>query len=243
MRVNLQPAFILHRQPYRNTSLLLEVWTLAYGRVGLVARGVRAPRSRLQPLLQPFLPLLLSWTGKGELPTLTGAEEAGPAITLTPERVWSGFYVNELIWRLTKRHDPHAGLFAAYQQVLMALAQQTSQEVALRVFEKRLLSEIGYGLHLECEALTGQPLEPDHIYLYVLDQGPIAVAAHQDGIDISGNGLLALHGESLDKHNRGILRETKRLTRAAIDVQLQGRPLKTRELLSEHYRRRQAHML
>jgi DNA repair protein RecO (recombination protein O) len=240
MRVSLQPAFILHRKAYRDTSLLLEVWTLAYGRVGLVARGVRTSRSRLQPLLQPFLPLFLSWSGKGELPTLTAAEEAGATIVLTPERIWSGFYVNELIWRLTKRHDPHPGLFAAYQQVLLALAQQTSQEAALRIFEKRLLSEIGYGLHLEREALTGQPLERDHTYRYVLDQGPIAAGATQEGLQISGNGLLALHSESLNTQDRHMLRETKQLTRAAIHVQLQGRPLKTRELLSDYHRRRQA---
>jgi DNA repair protein RecO (recombination protein O) len=240
MRITLQPAFVLHRQPYRDTSLLLEVWTLAYGRVGLVARGVRTPRSRWQSLLQPFLPLFLSWSGKGELPTLTAAEEAGATVVLAPERIWSGFYVNELIWRLTKRHDPHPGLFAAYQQVLLALAQQTSQEVALRVFEKRLLSEIGYGLHLEREALTGQPLERDHAYFYVLDQGPISAATTQEGIPISGDGLLALHRESLNTHDIGVLRETKRLTRAAINVQLQGRPLKIRELLSEYHRRRQA---
>lgn len=240
MRVSLQPAFILHRQPYRDTSLLLEVWTFDYGRVGLVARGVRTQRSRWRSLLQPFLPLFLSWAGKGELPTLTGAEEAGAAISLTSERIWSGFYVNELIWRLTKRHDPHPGLFAAYQQVLLALAQQTPQEVALRVFEKHLLSEIGYGLHLEREALTGHPLKQDHTYFYVLDQGPISAATTQEGIPISGDGLLALHSESLNTQDRQILRETKRLTRAAINTQLQGRALKTRELLTEHHRRRQA---
>lgn len=240
MRVNLQPAYILHRQPYRDTSLLLEAWTLDYGRVGLVARGVRTPKSRLQPSLQPFLPLFLSWSGKGELPTLTSAEEAGSAIVLAPERIWSGFYVNELIWRLTKRQDPHPGLFADYQQVLLALSQETSQEIALRIFEKRLLSEIGYGLHLEREALTGQPLKHDHTYHYVLDQGPIAASATQESIQISGSGLLALHGESLNTQDRHMLRETKRLTRAAIDVHLQGRPLKTRALLSEYHRRRQA---
>jgi DNA repair protein RecO (recombination protein O) len=240
MRVTLQPAFILHRQAYRDTSLLLEAWTLDYGRVGLVARGVRTQRSRLQPMLQSFLPLFLSWSGKGELPTLTGAEEAGATFVLAPDRIWSGFYVNELIWRLTKRQDPHPGLFAAYQQVLLALSQQTSQEVALRVFEKRLLSEIGYGLHLEREALTGQPLMGDQTYSYVLDQGPVAASTTQEGIPISGNGLLALHSESLNTQDRRLLRETKQLTRAAINVHLQGRPLKTRTLLSEHHRRRQA---
>lgn len=235
MRVHLQPAFILHRQPYRDTSLLVEAWTPVHGRVGLVARGVRTARSRLRGLLHPFAPLLLSWAGKGELLSLRGAEEAGMAVPIPPERLLSGFYVNELVLRLLKRHDPHPCLFAAYQQVLAGLAHNPVQEAALRIFEKRLLSEIGYGLHLESEALTGKPITDENHYCYVLDRGPLMGAADRDGIPVSGRSLLALHGEALEDSQ--VLREAKRLTRAAIAVQLQGRSLKTRELLPVYYRR------
>ncbi|HYQ92513.1 MAG TPA: DNA repair protein RecO, partial [Candidatus Competibacteraceae bacterium] len=112
MQIVLQPAFVLHRRPYRDTSLLLEAWTLEQGRLGLVARGVRTHRSRWQGLLQPFQPLLLSGSGKGELLTLTVAEEAGRPLSPLPARWLSGLYVNELLLRLLPRHDPHPGLFA-----------------------------------------------------------------------------------------------------------------------------------
>lgn len=240
MRVNLQPAFILHRQPYRDTSLLVEAWTPVYGRIGLVARGVRTARSRLRGVLHPFIPLLLSWAGKGELLSLRAAEEAGVPMPLPSERLFSGFYVNELMLRLLKRHDPHPYLFAAYQQVLAALAHEPVQEAALRIFEKRLLSEIGYGLRLENEVLTGEPISCENNYCYVLDRGPCIGAADQGGIHVSGRSLLALQGEALEDSQ--VLRDAKRLTRAAIAMQLQGRPLKTRELLPVHRRSQHLHV-
>ena len=112
MRVLLQSSFVLHRRPYRDTSLLLEVFSQEYGRLGLVARGAVSPRSRWKGLLQPFAPLLLSWSGAGELATLTAAEEAGCPIPLPPHRVLAGLYINELLLRLLPRLDPHPGLFA-----------------------------------------------------------------------------------------------------------------------------------
>lgn len=246
MRIALQPAFILHRHAYRNTSLLLEVLSRDYGRVGLVARGVRAPRSRWRGLLQPFMPLLLSWSGRGDLMNLNSAEEAGTAIAVPGERLFSGLYVNELLLRLVPRHDPHPGLFRPYQQVLEALAVSGEmdspvrllEERALRIFEKRLLTELGYGLQLEREALADNPIAPDAVYYYVLEQGPVTNQHAQNGIPISGRSLLAFHHEELD--DPAVLREVKRLTRAALGVYLEGRPLRTRELLLAEYRRRGA---
>jgi DNA repair protein RecO (recombination protein O) len=237
MRVALQPAFILHRRPYRDTSLLLEAFSRDYGRFGLVARGVRRPRSRLKGMLQPFTPLLLSWSGKGELMTLVAAEESEPPRVLPSARLLSGFYVNELLLRLLQRHDPHAGLFGAYERVLEDLASTVNEESALRVFEKQLLAELGYGLLLDAEARTNRPIEPQSAYRYVLEQGPVAADQSPVGIEISGKGLLALRFEIFD--DTDVLREAKRLTRAAIGVHLQGRPLKTRELLIAVHRRRE----
>lgn len=228
MRVLLQPAFILHRRPYRDTSLLLEAFSRECGRLGLVARGAVAPRSRLKGLLQPFTPLLLSWSGTGELVTLTAAEEAGPPVSLLPGQAPSGLYVNELLVRLLPRHDPHPELFVAYGAVLAELAAATVAEPALRRFEKRLLRELGYGLTLDCEASSGALIVAEESYRYVLDRGPLAASQTQDGIPISGRGLLALRDESFT--DPAVLREVKRLTRAALAEQLQGRALKTREL-------------
>ena len=228
MRVLLQPAFVLHRRPYRDTSLLLEVFGQDHGRLGLVARGSAAPRSRLKGLLQPFAPLLLSWMGTGELATLTAAEDAGRPVPLPPHRVLAGLYVNELLLRLLPRLDPHPGLFAAYQLLLTELAAASGEEPPLRRFEKRLLDELGYGLTLDCEAVSGVPIVAEEQYCYVLDRGPLAASPSEVGVPVSGQGLLALRDGMLT--DPAVLREVKRLTRAALAEQLRGRALKTREL-------------
>ncbi|HHW76106.1 MAG TPA: DNA repair protein RecO [Xanthomonadaceae bacterium] len=228
MRVLLQPAFILHRRPYLNTSLLLETFSREQGRLGLVARGASAPRSRLKGLLQPFTPLLLSWTGAGELATLTGAEEAGRPVPLPPNRVLAGLYVNELLVRLLPRQDAQPGLFAAYETVLAELATADGEEPPLRRFEKKLLEELGYGLTLDREAASGVPIVAEERYRYVLDRGPLAASQSRTGVPISGRGLLALRDGILADPT--VLKEVKRLTRAALAEQLRGRTLKTREL-------------
>ncbi len=228
MRVLLQPAFVLHRRPYRDTSLLLEVFSQDHGRVGLVARGAAGSRSRLKGLLQPFASLLLSWVGTGELATLTAAEEAGLPAPLPPHRVLAGLYVNELLVRLLPRLDPHSGLFAAYPLLLAELATAVGEEPPLRRFEKRLLEELGYGLTLDCEAASGASIVAEERYCYVLDRGPLTAGSAEGGVPISGRGLLALRDGILN--DPAVLREVKRLTRAALAVQLRGRALKTREL-------------
>ena len=228
MRVLLQSAFILHRRPYRNSSLLLETFSQERGRLGLVARGAAAPKSRLKGLLQPFAPLLLSWSGAGELATLIAAEDTGLPAPLPPHRVLAGLYVNELLVRLLPRLDPLPGLFAAYEILLAELATASGEEPPLRRFEKRLLEELGYGLTLDCEAFDGMPIVAEEQYRYVLDRGPLAAGRSGIGIPISGQGLLALRDGILA--DPAVLREVKRLTRAALAVQLHGRALKTREL-------------
>lgn len=228
MRVLLQPAFILHRRPYRNSSLLLEAFSQECGRLSLVARGATAPRSRLKGLLQPFAPLLLSWIGAGELATLTGAEDTGLPAPLPSNRVLAGLYVNELLVRLLPRLDPLPDLFAAYQSLLAELATDSGEEPPLRRFEKRLLEQLGYGLTLDREADSGAAIVAEAQYRYVVDRGPLALSQTATGVLISGRGLLALHDDLLA--DPAVLNEVKRLTRAALAEQLRGRALKTREL-------------
>ena len=229
MRVLLQPAFILHRRPYRDTSLLLEAFSHEYGRLGLVARGAASARSRWKSVLQPFLPLLLSWSGAGDLASLTAAEEAEHPAPWLPSQVLAGFYVNELLVYLLPRRDPLPDLFAAYRTLLAELVTVSDAEPPLRRFEKRLLEELGYGLNLDREALHGTPIVAEQRYCYVLDQGPLAVMdADTTGVPISGRGLLALRDGMLA--DPVVLKEVKRLTRAALAEQLRGRVLKTREL-------------
>lgn len=238
MRLSLQPTFVLHRRPYRDSSLLLEIFSDEHGRVGLVARGARRQRSRLTALLQPFTPLLLSWSGNGDLAALTGAEAAAPPLSIAPARLFSGWYVNELLLKLLRRHDPHPALFIAYRQVLERLAGTEPEAVALRLFEHQLLREIGYGLQLETEALSDRPIVAECHYCYVLDQGPVPTPASVTGILVTGRSLLALRQERFP--DTVTLQEVKRLLQAALAVHLPG-PLQTPALLGTLYRRLNTH--
>lgn len=228
-RIFLQPAYVLHGRPYRDTSLLLEMFTPEHGRIGLVARGARGAKSKSRGLLQPFRALLVSWSGRGELQTLTAVEEASRPLLLRGENLVTGFYINELIMRLLERHDPHAHLFNVYAETLSRLAEQPEVEWCLRVFEKRLLSELGYGLLLDREADTGKLLEADRIYRYQIERGPLS-DRDAVGVSIYGRSLLSLHREELaDAESRT---EAKRLMRAVLGWYLGDRPLKSRDLIS-----------
>ncbi len=232
--VTLEEAFVLHRRPYRNTSLLLEAFSRKRGRVGLVARGARRGRAPLAGVLQPFVPVLLSWRGQGELATLTDAEAAGPPLLPPGDGLISGFYLNELLVRLLHRGDAHSGLFDVYRQTLALLAGGEDEEAVLRRFERLLLQEIGYGLQLEHEADSGAPVDPETRYDYLPERGPLPLQGEPRGVPVHGATLLALARDAcVDDRCR---REAKRLMRAALAVHLGDRPLKSREL----YRQRRS---
>jgi len=228
-RVQLRQAFVLHRRPYRETSLLLEVFTRDFGRLGLVARGVRRRASRLAGVLQPFRPLLLSWSGRRELGTLADAEYDGVTQPLGGPALASGFYVNELVLRLLHRFDPHPELFGIYAGTLERLRRSGAQESALRIFEKRLLEAVGYGLVLDHDVVSGRPLEPDAVYDYRHDRGPVpAGAGGTEGIRMGGDALAALARERLDTPEH--LLAAKRLMRYVLRVHLGDRPVTSRTL-------------
>lgn len=229
-RVALEPAWVLHHYPYRDSSLLLEVFTREHGRIGLVARGARSARSRWHSQLQILRPLLLSWSMRGDLGTLTGADNRGMVNVLPGRQVLCGCYLNELLLRLLTRHDPHPDLFVAYEHAVLML--QTGEEQALRLFEKRLLQELGYGLLLDHEADSGAPLKPDAVYEYRLEKGPVRCRqAGDDGLFLRGSSLIALYNDDLAEPQA--CREVKRLMRAALALYLGSRPLRTREVLRQ----------
>jgi DNA repair protein RecO (recombination protein O) len=223
----LEPAYVLHHYPYRDSSLLLEVFSRHHGRLGLVARGARSARARWCGQLQEFSPLLLSWSLRGELGTLTGLDTRGGKVVLAGRHLLSAYYLNELILRLLARHDPHPGIFDAYEQALQELVDR--EEPALRIFEKRLLEELGYGLLLDRTADSGLPLDSEATYGYQLERGPVRCDNPVDsGLYLRGSSLLSLHRETLaDPQAR---RDAKRLLRAALSIYLGSRPLKTREV-------------
>ncbi len=219
-RVQLESAYVLSVRPYRETSALVEALTQQHGRTGLVARGARSARARVRGLLQPFQPLLLSWNEGGELGTLTGAEAAGAPVALRGEAVFSGWYLNELMLRLLPRRDPHPQLFAHYAAALGALAG-AGAAAALRLFEKRLLGELGYGLELP------EPVERDRWYAWD-PEGGLRVA-EPGPASYRGASLQALASETLDTDES--LRDARRLMRAALRPHLGDRALRTPELL------------
>ena len=238
-RVSLQPCYILHHRPYRDTSLLLEVFSREFGRIGLVARGARGKRSRFGGLLQPFRPLLLSWSAKGELGTLTEAEADGVALEGKGPALISGFYLNELLMRLVERNDPQEALYNHYAAALhrLALIEEGAEgsEGVLRRFEVELLQQLGYGLILNHDAVSGEPIEPERRYRYSLEQGPLPEAGDEhDELDlmILGRTLIGLGSGELDREG---LAEAKRLMRAALAPHLGNRPLKSRELFVAMY--------
>jgi len=219
----------MHRRPYRETSALLETFTREHGRVALVARGARRPRSSLRGALQPFVPLLIGWTARGELGTLRSVEVPMAVKTLDGRGLHSGLYMNELLLRLTHRNDPHPELFDAYTVVVAALRAGGDEQQALRIFEKRTLESIGYGMLLDREADTGAPVLPERHYAYRPDHGPtLATPRKGESIDVTGATLLALARE--DVLDTEAQRDAKRLMRFVIGTHLGGRPLASRGL-------------
>jgi DNA repair protein RecO (recombination protein O) len=225
-RISLEPGYVLHHREYRDTSRILDVFTARHGRLTLFARGARGPKSRLASILMPFRPLLVSWSGRGDAAQLTGAEPEGEALPLPPRQVMSAFYLNELLINLTTRHDPQPGLFADYASALRRLCLDAQPEPALRVFEKRLLTAIGYGLEFEVEAQT--------FYQYRPAQGLLEVREDTPGA-YSGRTLLALREESLE--DAPALDAARRVLRAALDHCLEGRELRTRTVARSMSRR------
>lgn len=214
MRVEHQPAFILHARPYRESSLLIEAFTRDHGRVGLVARGVRSARSRFpRSHLQPLQPLLLGWSMRGELGTLTGTEQTGSQWTLSGDALIAGMYANELVLRLSSRNDPHHGAFAAYTECLARLAESPDIAWTLRRFERDLLSDLGYALMLTRTA-DGEAIREDRDYAYVADAGPVDWREGSNLPRLSGAALLALDDDRTP--DEAGLGELRRLMRAVI---------------------------
>lgn len=224
-RVSLAAGYLLHHQPYRETSRILEVFTLDHGRLTLFARGVRGPKAKLAAVLQPFQRLLLSWTGRGEAAQLTGAELAGPSTALPSAALMPAFYLNELLIKLTTRHDPIPPLFDAYAGAVEGLREGAPVEPTLRVFEKRLLEALGYGLELGVEAQGGRGIEPDAYYHFRPSQGLVPAVADAPGA-LAGRSLEHLADERLELPRD--LEDARLLLQAAIAQALEGRELATR---------------
>ncbi|MEM9385807.1 MAG: DNA repair protein RecO [Pseudomonadota bacterium] len=238
-RCELESAWVLHHHPYRDSSLLLELLTANHGRVGVIARGARSARSKSRGLLQPFQSLLVSWAGRGELGTLATVERDRASPRLPPAQLMAGFYVNELLLKLLQRQDPHPEVFDDYQVVIRSLASagdDQSAARALRLFEKRLLDALGYGLNLTHEGLSGRPVQGGCDYHYYAESGPEPAGVAEGATVVSGEALLALAAERLEEAQH--LQVARQLLSEALQRQLGGRALRTREVAKATVRRR-----
>jgi DNA repair protein RecO (recombination protein O) len=228
-----QPAFVLHSYPFKETSLVVELLTRGFGRVAVVAKGARRPKSTLRGVLLAFQPLLVSWSGKGELHTLLRAEWDGRYRALKGLPLICGFYLNELLLKLTARHDPHERLFDTYAQTLGALLAANDPATILRTFEKNLLRELGYAVLLERDVESGQPIAAEQRYTYVVERGPVSARdeARAMGVELLGQTLLDMQA---DVYSSALTQQqSKVLMRTLINHYLGDQVLHTRQLLRD----------
>lgn len=231
-RVALQPAYVLHTRPFQNSSLLIDFFTYDYGRVRAIARGARREKSRYRSLLQLFQPLLLSFSGRGEVKTVSGVETGMAAISLHNERLFSGLYLNELLTRLLQDHEEHTQLYKHYQQALLALQGADSMQMILRRFEMNLLGELGYGINLQEEIGSHAPIEPEQLYRFNPD---IGFERWEDDADsdnrlFRGSHLIDLR--NLQWSDSESAQSAKRLLRLALATHLGDKPLASRSLFA-----------
>lgn len=228
-----EAGYVLHTYPFKETSLVAELFTRNAGRLGLVAKGARRPTSALRGALMPFQPLLLTWSGKSELKVLHRAEWQGGQAQMSGLPLICGFYLNELLLRLLPRDDAHESLFDGYEQALGALRAGQAAALVLRRFERLLLSELGYGLALAVD-VRGIPIAAEREYVYVLERG--AVPAEEASADaalppVSGAALLAIAGD--DYSDPAVMPQARGLMRYILNHYLGGKELHTRQLLRE----------
>jgi DNA repair protein RecO (recombination protein O) len=224
-------AFVLHTYPYQETSLIVEAFSRHHGRIALIAKGARRPRSALRGLIRQFQPLQLNWFGKSELRTLAAAEWVGALIALRGGALLCGFYLNELLLKLIARDDAHERLYDVYREVLPRLSEASQVEPLLRGFELALLRELGYALNLARTADTDEAVAAERHYGFSFDRGPLAHVGGGDPVKFLGKTFLDM--DNADYSDPVTSQQSKQLMRAAISHHLNGQPLHTRQLLRD----------
>lgn len=246
-RIDLQPAYILHTRPYRDTSLLVDLLTLDHGLLRAVARGARGGSSRKRTAMQPFQPVLVSLAGKSDLLSMNQVEHAAPGFQLGGDRLFSAMYMNELLLRLLQAQEAQPPIYRLYQNALLGLQQQHNIELTLRRFEFNLLNELGYAWDLESDMVDGSPLSEHACYLFDPEHGyeqVIPPPANWPPTLYRGRDLILFAGfcgaKSLDMAEQQLHEDTgaaarlaaKRLMRQALQPHLGSRPLLSRSLFA-----------
>lgn len=228
-RIAGQPGFVLHSYPYKETSLIIDMFTRDHGRVGLVAKGAKRPFSKLRGVLQTFQPLSVSWSGKSELRTLIDAEWVGGMLPLERTALLCGFYLNELLVKLLARDDRHPALFDHYVSTLNQLAHGEPAQIVLRKFERALLKETGVAADLGRCTIARAPVEPQCDYVVDPERGARAAGQGELWPVVSGKTLLDMERE--DYTDPVTQAQSKQLMRFLLAHHLGGQPLNTRQIL------------
>jgi DNA repair protein RecO (recombination protein O) len=237
-RIEEQPAWILHHRPFRDSSRILDILSRDYGRLSLVSRGSRAPRSRLAGILRPFMPLRLSWVIRSDLGTLTGAEMQDAPVSLSGDALLCGYYVNELLLYMLHRHDPQPDIFSVYGDTVKRLAGRIEVASVLRRFEIELLRMLGYALNFDRDTGSEASLRPELQYEYRVEQGPVFVAERDGPMIFTGAELAAIQRQDFAKP--AVLKNAGRLLRGVIAYHLEGRELRSRKVMKELMRARES---
>ena len=227
-RQDQQPVFVLHTYPFKETSLVVEMFSREFGRIAAVAKGARRPRSAMRGMLQSFQPLIASWSGKAELRNLHALEWGAGLILLQGDALICAFYLNELLLRLLPREDPHQNLFDHYVHALQQLAAGEPVAPTLRRAELRMLQELGYAVPL-AQRLDGTPVDALHDYCYLPEQGAITPDRPGTGVQLKGKTLLDMARD--DYSDTATLQQSKQLMRMLLSHYLGDKPLYTRQLL------------
>jgi len=234
--IELQPAYLLHSRPFRDTSLLLDFLTPDFGRLSAISRGARSAKSKTKSLLQPFTPIQISLSGKSELKSLRTVEVRGASISLKGDRLFSGLYMNEIIVRLFQSHEADPAFFSAYEDALQDLVKAELPEPVLRYFELTLLDTLGYGIDFSAEAQSHEAIDPEQRYYFQEGTGfikvqPSGVYADDEVSTPSifpGSDLLSIHARdfSLDATRK----TAKLVIRGILNNHLGNNPLQSRSL-------------
>jgi DNA repair protein RecO (recombination protein O) len=233
MRIHQEDSFVLRTTPFSESSLIVDVFTRNYGRINLLAKGARRIKSRFRGTIRSFQLLQASWSGKGNVPTLTGLTSNAQYVEIGGERLYCSFYMNELIMRLLQARDPHPDLFDAYYIALERLAEPSNEFHSLRVFEKILLQEIGYALVLDTEADRKTPLSRNKFYLYDFNAGPLPANKEDTGA-VTGETLFAIAQEKFLSNQ--VKSESRKLLGRAVANYLDGKALHCRDIYSQTIR-------
>lgn len=232
MQIELQPAYILHTRPYRDTSMLVDFMTPQFGRITAVARGVRSRKTPKRNLLSPFTRLLVSFQGKSDLKLLTHFESEGAHFSLTAKHLFSGFYLNELLVRLLPELDAHSSTYELYEKSLQALAAQEDLEPILRHFELQLLAELGYGIDFSLDSQSAQLIATSSFYCLDTQSGfYLAQSNVPANAQFAGQHICAI--AERDFSSADVKQTAKRITRILLKPLLGNKPLMSRELFRE----------